>query len=201
MNPRLRTAAIAAAVVVIDRITKMYIRSAYTSWDVTPVIPRVLQHRAYRKSRRGLRDSRGFPQRVEQHAAGGGFAGGDGDHRRDAVAAPASRRCSRPGWFRWDWRWYSAAHSAIVWDRLFAGTVTDFLQVFFGSYEFPSFNAADSAITVGAALLLIDLWRTRHQHHTEHGELSAPALTGGAKRERGDSPVPDAHFTEKVRAP
>ncbi len=56
-----------------------------------------------------------------------------------------------------------------VWDRLFRGTVTDFLQVFLGSYEFPSFNAADSAITVGAALLLIDLWRTRHQHHTEHG--------------------------------
>ena len=55
-----------------------------------------------------------------------------------------------------------------VWDRLFRGTVTDFLQFFFGSYEFPSFNAADSAITVGAALLLIDLWRTRNQHHTPH---------------------------------
>jgi signal peptidase II len=52
-------------------------------------------------------------------------------------------------------------------DRLMRGTVTDFLQVFFGSYEFPSFNAADSAITVGAALLLIDLWRTRHHHHVE----------------------------------
>src|SRR5512135_879415 len=38
MNPRLRTAAIAAAVVVIDRVTKTYIRSAYTWWDVTPVI-------------------------------------------------------------------------------------------------------------------------------------------------------------------
>jgi signal peptidase II len=56
-----------------------------------------------------------------------------------------------------------------VWDRLFRGTVTDFLQVFFGSYEFPSFNAADSAITVGAVLLLLDLWLTRHQQHTEHG--------------------------------
>jgi signal peptidase II len=52
-----------------------------------------------------------------------------------------------------------------VWDRLFNGTVTDFLQVFFGSYEFPSFNAADSAISIGAALLVIDLWRTR-QHQT-----------------------------------
>jgi signal peptidase II len=49
-----------------------------------------------------------------------------------------------------------------LWDRVFAGTVTDFLQVFIGSYEFPSFNAADSAITIGAGLLLIDLWRTRN---------------------------------------
>jgi signal peptidase II len=47
-----------------------------------------------------------------------------------------------------------------LWDRLLRGTVTDFLQFFFGSYEFPSFNVADSAITVGAALLLLDLWHS-----------------------------------------
>ena len=48
-----------------------------------------------------------------------------------------------------------------VWDRLFKGTVTDFLQFFFGSYEFPSFNVADSAITIGAVCLLLDMWRFR----------------------------------------
>lgn len=46
-------------------------------------------------------------------------------------------------------------------DRVFRGTVTDFIQVFIGSYEFPSFNVADSAITIGAGLLVIDLWRNR----------------------------------------
>ena len=48
-----------------------------------------------------------------------------------------------------------------LWDRLFRGTVTDFLQLFFGSYEYPSFNVADSAIFTGACLLMLDLWKNR----------------------------------------
>ena len=41
-------------------------------------------------------------------------------------------------------------------DRARLGYVTDFIQVWFGSWAFPSFNVADAAITVGAALLIID---------------------------------------------
>ena len=41
-------------------------------------------------------------------------------------------------------------------DRVRLGYVTDFIQVWFGSWAFPSFNVADSAISVGAALLIID---------------------------------------------
>ena len=41
-------------------------------------------------------------------------------------------------------------------DRARLGYVTDFIQVWFGDWAFPSFNVADSAITVGAALLIID---------------------------------------------
>lgn len=41
-------------------------------------------------------------------------------------------------------------------DRIRMGYVTDFIQVWFGNWAFPSFNVADSAITVGAALLIID---------------------------------------------
>ena len=32
----------------------------------------------------------------------------------------------------------------------------DFFQVWFGNWAFPSFNVADAAIPVGAALLIID---------------------------------------------
>jgi len=41
-------------------------------------------------------------------------------------------------------------------DRASLGYVTDFIQVWFGSWPFPTFNIADSAISVGAALLLVD---------------------------------------------
>ena len=44
-------------------------------------------------------------------------------------------------------------------DRIVRGEVTDFVQVYIGSYEFPAFNVADSAITVGAVLLIAGLAR------------------------------------------
>ena len=41
-------------------------------------------------------------------------------------------------------------------DRMLHGYVVDFLQVHWGGAYFPSFNVADSAITVGAVLLILD---------------------------------------------
>lgn len=41
-------------------------------------------------------------------------------------------------------------------DRIRLGYVVDFIQVLIAGWPFPSFNVADSAITVGAALLIID---------------------------------------------
>ena len=40
-------------------------------------------------------------------------------------------------------------------DRLRFGSVVDFLDFYFGSYHWPAFNAADSAITVGVGLFLL----------------------------------------------
>jgi signal peptidase II len=39
-------------------------------------------------------------------------------------------------------------------DRLRAGHVTDFIQVYYRDWAFPSFNVADSAISIGAVLLV-----------------------------------------------
>jgi signal peptidase II len=41
-------------------------------------------------------------------------------------------------------------------DRLLHGYVVDFIQVHYGGWYFPSFNLADSAITLGAVCLILD---------------------------------------------
>jgi signal peptidase II len=49
-----------------------------------------------------------------------------------------------------------------VYDRIVHGQVTDFLEFYYRDYRFAAFNIADSAITVGAGLLILDMWRTRN---------------------------------------
>ena len=41
-------------------------------------------------------------------------------------------------------------------DRLIHGYVVDFLDFYWGTWHFPAFNLADSAITLGAILLILD---------------------------------------------
>ncbi len=45
-----------------------------------------------------------------------------------------------------------------VTDRILHGAVTDFFEVWFGTYRYPAFNVADSAITIGAIFLLLDIF-------------------------------------------
>lgn len=44
-------------------------------------------------------------------------------------------------------------------DRIYFGYVIDFLDVYYGSYHWPAFNVADSAIVIGAGLLIFDSFR------------------------------------------
>ena len=44
-----------------------------------------------------------------------------------------------------------------LWDRLLTGHVIDFFDFYVGSYHWPAFNIADSAIVVGALLLVAEI--------------------------------------------
>ena len=53
-------------------------------------------------------------------------------------------------------------------DRLLMGEVVDFFKFNFGSYTFPIFNVADSAIVVGVALIILDtLLESRREKQRE----------------------------------
>ena len=56
-----------------------------------------------------------------------------------------------------------------VFDRVVReGGVTDFLLFYIGSYQWPAFNAADSAIVIGSGLLLLDFFKVKRQPaHTQ----------------------------------
>jgi signal peptidase II len=48
-------------------------------------------------------------------------------------------------------------------DRIFHGAVTDFFELWLGTYHYPAFNVADSAITIGAVFILVDILFGRKQ--------------------------------------
>ena len=49
-----------------------------------------------------------------------------------------------------------------LFDRLLDGGVVDFLLFYYHRFEWPAFNVADSAIVIGAALVLMELLLARH---------------------------------------
>ncbi len=62
-----------------------------------------------------------------------------------------------------DEKWLAAALALVIggaignlYDRIAYGHVVDFIHLHWGDHYFPAFNIADSAITLGAGMLLID---------------------------------------------
>lgn len=54
-------------------------------------------------------------------------------------------------------------------DRLLFGYVIDFISVYYGPWRFATFNVADSAISVGAVLLVLDVVRNGHGNAEAQG--------------------------------
>ena len=58
-------------------------------------------------------------------------------------------------------------------DRIRLGYDIDFIDVQFGSWHYPTFNVADTAICVGAGLLILDMFMAKRK-------AAPPALAGGS---------------------
>jgi signal peptidase II len=63
-------------------------------------------------------------------------------------------------------------------DRVRLGYVVDFVHVFWRDHVWPDFNVADSAITVGVALLVLDVLRSRRGETTPAPDVDANPTPG-----------------------
>jgi signal peptidase II len=58
-------------------------------------------------------------------------------------------------------------------DRAFRGSVVDFLQFIFGSYQFPIFNVADSFVVIGTALMVYYILFMQKENEKKEAENKA----------------------------
>ena len=153
---------IAAVIFIVDRVTKVVIERNVSIWDTHNVIP-------------------GFFNIVHtknRGAAFGMFSDGNSELRTFLLVgvsiavlifvAVLLLQPSRAG--------FSGSRTTMIglslvlggalgniYDRIASGMVTDFLEFYMGQWHFAAFNVADSAITIGAGLLLLDMWMSRKQ--------------------------------------
>lgn len=158
MTARWRPFLLAGLILALDRLTKSVIESKVSLYDTYEVIPNLFQivHTKNRGIAFGIfNDSSsemssflliGFSLLIL------GFIG--------TLLWQYSRGFEREHWsLRYGLAMVLGGALGNLYDRLAHGSVTDFLNVHWGVHHFPVFNVADSAITVGAGFLLLDLWR------------------------------------------
>jgi len=65
-------------------------------------------------------------------------------------------------------KWNNIAYALIiggavgnVFDRVVHGFVVDYLDFFWGNHHWPAFNLADMAICIGAAMIIVDSFRSK----------------------------------------
>jgi signal peptidase II len=158
MKARGVAVAIIVAVLVLDRITKLYIQHNFSLFDMVVVIPNVFN----------------IVHAENPGAAFSMLADAPLAVRRAVLVLLSGAVMVTIGFMLFRNRGQLESMATVTglalvlggalgnfWDRVIVGTVTDFIQVFLGSYEYPSFNVADSAIFCGAVLLILDLWPGR----------------------------------------
>jgi signal peptidase II len=156
---------ISAAVLVLDLVTKAWVVGAFKEGDELPVT--------------------GFMSLVLAYNSGAAFsflAGADGWQRWffAVIAVVAS------GVLLWMLKRGGSRVLCVglalilggalgnLWDRMMLGHVVDFLLLHYRGWSWPAFNVADSAISVGAVLLVIDSFRPHHRTTERTTSVSKP---------------------------
>lgn len=146
---------IAVLIVLADQITKAVIRSTIPIYSSLSVVPGLLNFTHVRNTGAafGILNSVDFPFKplliaivaTAALVAVAFYAAGLAPHQRAARVGLAL---------------VIGGAAGNLLDRLVHGSVVDFVDVYWGTYHFWAFNLADSAITIGVAVLILDMLRT-----------------------------------------
>jgi len=147
---------LSAAVIVLDRISKYLISSHMGVYDSIALLP-IFNLTVYHNT----------------GAAWSFLAGASGWQRWVFIALALAVSVGLITWLcylpRMQHRWRAAALALVlggalgnVIDRIWHGYVIDFIQLHYHDWYFPAFNVADSAITIGATILILEGLFPRH---------------------------------------
>jgi signal peptidase II len=171
---RLTPFLLSLGVFILDRLTKQIIRTGVSLWENITVIPGFfyIVHAENKGAAFGFLSESASPLRtaflIVLSAAVMVFIAG-------LLWSPARMGLAESWLSRCGLALVLGGAAGNLYDRIFRGAVTDFLEFYFGSYVFPAFNIADTAISIGAGLLLLEMWRTR----SHKAEPSPADSTGG----------------------
>jgi signal peptidase II len=146
--------AIVGAIIVLDQATKLLVLHFLPLFSLIKVIP-------------------GFFNLVHVRNTGGAFSflAGEPSAWRPAlfvgltlfvvaiIVFAYTKVHSKDHWSRTAYALITGGALGNLVDRLRFGEVVDFLDCYVGAYHWPAFNVADSAITVGALMLVVSLLR------------------------------------------
>lgn len=161
-SPRILAFTLAGIVFLVDRLTKWWIEAAVSPWESLVVIP-------------------GFFQIIHTRNPGAAFsllADASREVRLFVLVGVSLAVLALISTLLWNASHHlSSGHRILrtglslvlggalgnVYDRVMSGAVTDFLDFHIAGYHWPTFNVADSAITIGASLMLLSMWRGRQE--------------------------------------
>ncbi|MFN7920911.1 MAG: signal peptidase II [Bryobacteraceae bacterium] len=166
MNSRYSAFVMAACVFALDRLSKIWIDQRLGAWDVWPVIPGLLN--IIHSENRGmafslLHDAPASIRTLFLVVVSGAvlcFVA--------LMLWRATHRLQRSALLL-----ILGGALGNLYDRLFRGSVTDFVDFYVGDYHWATFNVADSAITIGAMLMAAELWLTRKEQRGAEPESKA----------------------------
>jgi signal peptidase II len=150
---------ISVIVIILDRLTKLWVSHHVPLGGAISVIPRVFRitHVLNTGAAFSLFEDAASPERVRLFLVGFSLLAG-------VLVLGALFRMRR------NLTMTSLALALIlggaignVYDRIRFSYVIDFLEVHIIHYHWPDFNIADSAIVIGGCLLLLDAFRTKHE--------------------------------------